>query len=120
MIPAFVAGLRVNGVRRPEPVAGCNNTRIDEEERRRKLHLISAARRFTIAATRQRGVNTDFRKLLRSYSEFYELRRHLSDDYLRNLYAPRLIHVSRDGAHMPALAEMFLDELDRLEEEVSR
>ena len=82
-----------------------------------KRTLIAQAREFVVDSCAKRGVNTDFRKAAQRYAPYFVLRPYLTDDFRRKMDAQRTIIVPRDGATMPPLATMFLDELDRLEKE---
>jgi hypothetical protein len=79
--------------------------------------LIRAGRQFVITACAKNGIETDFKRKLEAYPQFFKIRPHLSQEYRDKLDAPRTVYVPRDGTHYPALANWFLDELDRLEKE---
>jgi len=82
------------------------------------LELIDSARNFTSITVRQNSSERHFRKMLASDPLFFKLRPHLSKQFLHALLSGRVIMVEAGAdTGVPAIANAFLRELDRIEKE---
>jgi hypothetical protein len=81
-----------------------------------KAKLIADARSLVAQATAKKGIDTNFLKALERSLVYFQLRPYLSERF-KNSSGGRVVFVAADGSNLPALARMFLAEIDRLEKE---
>ena len=111
---AFIGVILLDGRRKQsnfEPIVGY---RTDGTEYYAQRKLIDDCRDMAHAYTLD-SQNMGFVDYTARQRPFADIRRHLSDEYLGKLNAPRTLYLGK-GGYEP-LIEWFLDELDRLEKE---
>jgi hypothetical protein len=91
----------------------------DADKRTRQEHrreLISICRYIAVEYAKS-GEEESFAAHLEGHTEYLEIRRFLSADFMSKLNAPRTIYLQDDNSRLPVLVAMFLEEIDRLEGE---
>lgn len=78
--------------------------------------FIAQARKFVARTVGERPGDADyFKTKLESDIAFLGLRTHLSEEFIQKLTAERTIYLPRENSNMPALADWYVTELNRLE-----
>jgi len=106
----------IQEIRKEDDAADIHGEKNDKLKQERRA-LIQDARAWVVKACAEEGKNTGFRAAAESYPKYFELRPYLSAEFLRKMNAPRTVYLVADGSNLPALANWFLNELDRLEGE---
>lgn len=87
------------------------------EQRARRRALIFAMRQSIAQWAQEQIEDREFWTKVQSIREFYELRPHLSKEFMDAFYKPRTAYIRRRGAPLPVLADRLLKEMERLEQE---
>jgi hypothetical protein len=94
-------------------------TRPSHTDASRQKELVAQGRKFVSRTVAERPRDPDFFKTrLESDIAFLSLRPYLSKEFLGRVEAQRTIYVPRENTNMPALADWYIEELDRLEKEL--
>jgi hypothetical protein len=57
-----------------------------------------------------------FREHLERHAEYYAIKPHLSEAFIKKVEAPRTVYISSDGDALGALVQMFIGELSVVEQ----
>ena len=121
----FTVGVWLDGLLRRREDAGTLPTETSDRGAKNPTDDLKLERKELVIATRGMVLDIlsrcnndrDFRDELEHNAVYYNIRPHLSNEYMKNVdsYKGWSVIMPADGATMPPLASMLLEELDRLQ-----